>query len=157
MERERTTTTAWGIRQTTTGKASQIRSWPHFLGFNDAYDHIECCKKTSRAYQPTIEAMKMATFGFTLDDQADIWFRMLAEDIVTDFNMASKISWQNLPDKGTNGTWSTNSSRLNKRQRKLSRDYIRRTKSSHSRCNIGDKMLNDKLMSWFINGLYLTL
>ena len=74
---------------------------PRFLGFGDAYDHLEQLKKISRVYEPIIEATKVAAFGLTLDDQADIWFRTLVEDIVIDFDFV-------IEDFLTNFAWHEN-------------------------------------------------
>ena len=145
MEKERTPTENLRNPTNDSGKSASIESKvvPRFLGFGDAYDHVERFKQICRAYEPLTETTKVASFGLTLDDQAGIWFRTLNEDIVTDFarrgNKCNPIDQLFALKQEANETV---------------RDYIRRTKSLHHRCSPSDKMSDDKLMSRFINGLF---
>ena len=59
---------------------------PHFLGFRDAYDHIEHFKQICQAYEPITEASKFMAFNLMYDNQARVWFRILNKDITTDFD-----------------------------------------------------------------------
>ena len=89
MEKERAPTDNSRNPTNDSGKSASISKLVlRFLGFGDAYDHVERIKQICRAYEPLTETTKVAAFGLTLDDQAGIWFRTLNEDIVADFEYA---------------------------------------------------------------------
>ena len=73
---------------------------PHFIGFSNAYDHVERFKQICRAYEPLTNITKVAAFKLTLDDQAGIWFRTLNEDIVADFEYVIKDFLINFARRG---------------------------------------------------------
>ena len=105
-----------------------------------------------------MNATKVAVFSITLDDESRIWFWTIVEGLMTYFDYV-------IEEFLTNFAWHVNKWNpidqlfsLKLKVKETIGDYIHHTKSLQSRCNIGDKIFDNKLMSRFINGLYdLTL
>ena len=69
MEKERAPTDHLRNPTNNNGKSASISKLvPRFLGFGDAYDHVERFKQICRAYEPLTETTKVTAFGLTLDD-----------------------------------------------------------------------------------------
>ena len=78
----------------------------------------------------------------------------LLEDLWLTSATSSRTSRQILLGEGTNGSPIDQLFSLKQEGKETVRDYICCHKSLHSWSDLGDKTFNDKLMSWFINGLY---
>ena len=46
---------------------------PKFPRQRNAYDHIQCFKQVLRVYEPLVEAIQVASFKLTLDDQVRLF------------------------------------------------------------------------------------
>ena len=97
---------------------------------------------------------KVVDFGLTLDDQARIWFWTLNEDIIADFEYVIEDFLINFARRGNKWNPIDQLFALKQEAKETIWDYIRRTKSLHHRCSASDKMVDDKLMSRFINGFF---
>ena len=73
----------------------------------------------SRCYFSNWQASKTWPFRLTLDYQTSIWFQILVEDIMNDFNYVLQNAWQTL--MVWDGTRLTKSSHYRKKWRKLSK------------------------------------
>ena len=122
-----------------------------FLGFGDVYDNVERFNLITLSYEPIAKAKKVATFNLMLDNQTNIWFqnsRWRHHDL---FWLCHRILLdKHLPNMRTNGTWSTNSSRWNKRWKKQSEIIPVASRVCIMDATLATKISDDKLMSRFI-------
>ena len=73
-----------------------------FTWHNDAYENIEWFNLIIRAYEPITNGTKVVTFTLILDNQGEVWFRVMSEDTCRDYTWRDSLLLSH--DKVNNGT-----------------------------------------------------